>query len=339
MSGNNTLAMKGYCELMFQGSLQAGLPGSGHAVALLSETLSEEIGQLERPLIADDYREWDSERGLRSIGGDLVMELDPWTIGTGLKAVFGACTTTSGTPTANDKTHVFSEQNSYHAEGVPLEPFAVRMGRQTGSQYVYEDQFGNQLALNWANGEFVKGTISAIGGHLINSFDTESAPTYPTKAYTPPANWSQVSLSIFGATPNQVRSIDFTMNNQLEAVPTLNNKDYATWADRTGPRQVRVNMTVRVGPAFFSSLHASYLSNSGMAVSINTKFDANGQRLLISVPEFRIDTWPHNMGGPGPQELSLSGRGLFNVGLGYAALATLVNHSFDLSTYGNGAVS
>ena len=331
------LGLQGYLGLAFQSAVGTTQTSSIHWLPILSETLTEDIAVLESRELRTRYNEPLVQQGLRAVAGDVIMEVDPHTIGALLHAAYGRTDTTSDT---GKQLHQFIETTSAFSERAPLQPFTVIVHRDVGSAFHYYDMYADQLTLDFSVDEYVKATLSLTGG----AFKQAAAVTtsfYP-EALSPKIPWTACSMSLAGAAEDRFTSFQWKMENNIEVKGTLSSSYSPTRAKRSDFRKQRVSATME-----FENLTEfdKWRSNSAQGCTINA-LTADGSYLRLILDALRWDTLPANISGPGAISVGVGGRCENHVGNSRASTAwvnvtstALLNSNSGWLTYGNGSVA
>jgi len=324
------LGMMSYVKLSFQNALNGVNTTSGHWFPFVSESVSEDRAKMESKQNRFRYNEPNSRFGLRTVGGDLVVEVDPLTIGAMFMGALGTCVTTSA---STHKDHLFTEANSHYGEGLPIQPFKLDIYRDCGSHDVYKNLFANSLTMKFAHGEFLGATMGVIGGN--HETGAPVTPSFYTEVLAPKLDFTQCSMQIKGAAIDDFTSLEIQILNNLEARPTLNGREYPTRWRRSNFRQWRVTGAFdMVDRVLWDEWDASSSSPLAVAVAYSPT-----NALTIEIPDFEFDTLGGNVGGQGVANASFTGRAKHDTVTGKAGSALLRNTDYDMDTYGAGTIA
>lgn len=323
------LGLNAYFGIGFQSSEGVVQTGSVHWFRAVSDTLGEQIAVLESQALQNRYAEPQARQGLRTIAGELVVEAGPFELGALLHAALGKTVTTSGT---GIKTHLITETASAFTIRKALQPFTVFKYTDQGTGFQLQDCNANELALTFANGEFVKATLSVVGG--VFSHAAILTPSYTAEPINQPFDFSTFSAQIGGTAYDYHSNLELKISNNLEARHTLNGKVYPSRLKRTGYRQVRISSTME-----WEDLTQYDAWRAATKQTFAAHVFQNSNRLTILGGSLRWDEFPTPVGGPGPLEVSAAGRLEYNVGSANVLQVTVLANSQTWSTYGNGSVA
>jgi len=348
--GRAGVGVAGYVGLAFQGSggyanVQAT---SVHWMPMISESIKANNEVMRSGTMRASYEETEPEFGLRSVGGDVVMEVDAVTVGALLKAAMGACATAI-TSATGIRTHLFKAVNSatLFSPWTPMQPFTLFIGRDVGSQFVYHDCIANTLELSFANGEFNKATMGVLGlgGIMVAS---EMAPVYPLESAVPKQSWIANSVAYNGAAANFVQNMTFKLDNKIEVRPTLTSSNNALRMKRAGFREIRISGNLEFEDATEAQ---KWESGSAQMLELQARANAAGnQTLQLRAYRMKYDDFTANIGGPGAITAAFEASAVYNTSSGAALTALVTVYSSagvgsgtgtptGWATYGDGAIS
>lgn len=281
-------------------------------IEALSENLTDTRDRFETRNIVGRMTEPDDEAGIRRVAGDIVFQAHPVTIGHFLKASLG---TQSGTIVLSGFlwTNDFTPGQTDFDTVFPRQPFTFEINRDVTSAQQYSGVCCSKLELSVAPNQEVRCTTSWIGVSALNIAKT--TPTYPgspLRGFT----FDTASLSVGGATNALFESFTFSIDNQFEGVPTLNNSTFIRTMRRTSAPMIRVS-----GNLAFENIteYTNFVSNPQTEqrfVCSVTRSDSF--RMVIDVPRVVYSAFPLGMGGRGRQVVTFEGMGRYHVGSGMA---------------------
>jgi hypothetical protein len=233
--------LKGYLGLSFQGDLTGQGPSSAHFLPFVSESITEQIPRIDSAELRFTPDEGYSKQGLRTVAGDIVLEVTPMNLAIAAYAAMGGLVTDSH----NDYfTHKLTMTNSSVVTGgAPVPSFTAFVGRDVSCANAYWNCVATGLTLDIANGEIAKMTLSLIGGAGVG--DAVLTPTFNdvASAHIP---WNSCSIQLSGAALCEASQFSINIANQLEFRPTICNSAYATSIKRSGFRQVRLLSLIHI---------------------------------------------------------------------------------------------
>ena len=322
------LGLKSFCGLAFQESMGVVQTTSVHWARMLSNGIAEDIGVLEGQRLQGRYNEGLARQGQRTIAGDLVFEPDMHTLAACLHAVLGVTATTSAT---NSAVHAITETASAFHPKYAVQPFAALCGYDVGTGFTFYNLAANQLTLDFAAGEFVKATLNCIGGYA--SHNAEYTTAFPASPIAEAADWSTVSLSLAGTAVDFVSQMQITLMNNLVHRPTLDATPYPGRVKREGFRQARFTATLE-----FEDLGEYTKWRAETTQTMALHFTRGLDTATLYAGRMRYDSFPMTPDGPGPINISVSGRFEHNSSSGDAFQASILTWSYGMDSVGNGTV-
>lgn len=227
---------KSHVAICFQNSFGTLNTSSLHHL----QHLEESVGLNIPPLIDESARgvfdEGDGYAGARTVDGDLSINAKSIPLGVLLKGAFGNPTTV----TSNTMyTHTFKPAQSDFDDFSASVPITfLKHLDDAGSAHLFYDLNITTLELGCTNGEFMTARASFVGGKEQQIADI--AASYPTgKRFT----WDSSSLELGGAANADFRSLTITVNENIEAMHTLNGSAYPSRNKRTAQRTIEVSGT------------------------------------------------------------------------------------------------
>lgn len=296
------------------------LTASWFGVPIASETVLHNIAQLDEANMRGRYGESPNFEGLTTISGDLTMNPHFLEIGHFLLAICGreAQTTQAG---SGFTVHDFSPNPTAGFDdgfcvGVP---YVFSFDRDQALAWQIQDVQVNQLEITINQSELVSATASIIG--RINSLDALVTPTYRA----PNSVWAfhQASVSLGGAAAVDFQNMVITLNRQIEGIATLDGSKVISRYEATGPYQARATGSIDIRT---QSTWAEFIDQGEAALSINLAMDStSGPNLNMILPQFKYETLPINIDGPGRTISAFTGRGNWDTSSNTAIIYQLTN--------------
>jgi hypothetical protein len=315
--------MNAHLGISFQQSFGTSFQDSMHYFPLISESLTEGIPEVESEAVRGRYEAGDSFEGMHEYAGDVVFDGHPILLGKMLKAWFGQ---SSGTLADSHYTHEFSPILQDFDNLSALPPMSIEIYRDAGSAHLFSDMLCNQLVIEIAHGAIVKATASMIGANSEKI--VKSVPSFlPGSDYI----FDQASFSFQGSNNGGIdimQNMSVTLNNQLEAVGTLNSTRRPSRIKRSGFRMIEISGTM----LFENDDEPDHFLNSAQQRVVTTltgqiidSVAAVRASLEMDFPSFRYTEIPPQTGGPGLQTISFGAKAKYNVGSATMAKFTMVN--------------
>ena len=293
---------------------------SNFTVPFVSESLIHAIDLLASEGIRASLVEPDVVVGPERAEGDIVMEIHPTNIGHFLRGVFGQASSTNLTSDGLlvDYTHTFNFRLSDFDPCVtPLPPYTVTIFRGIEEAFQFSDTMFPRLELNIEAGALVRATVGA----MARTTSLIADPGFSFEEFTP-WTWVVASASIAGVGVDFIEQLTVTVETPIEGILALGSRRFTKFA-RTAFATVRAS-----GRIDLCNLdeYDQFVSQSERRLFVFLNETTNsGPTLLIDIPNFRYETLPIAVAGPGRVTVDFTARGVFNVGSGEALSITLVN--------------
>lgn len=273
--------------------------------------LSESINVDKPPLIEQNLRgvfdEGAHHDGLNTIVGTLEVEASAIPVGVMMKSVLGnPATVASGT----FFTHTFKPRTADFDDLCANVPITIEKFTDVGSADLYSNMTGTMLTLSIANGEFVKCAVDFVGGDVTQQVDT--AESFPTdKLWT----WDATSVSIGGVAKPEIMDMTLTLNENLEAMGTLDATKTPSRIKRTGFRVLEIAGTLKFDNAleydeFLLQSERELIVHFEGVTGVSSGFN---EALTIKTPLLRHVDFKPAAGGPGEIEVGFSSKGVYSV--------------------------
>lgn len=282
-----------------------GTPVTPTAFAkFMSETLTGTIDRFETDNAYGGFFAPDDQAGVNRYAGDIALAANAETAGLLLHAGFGAVTTTTVLTTF--KSHVFQAAVADVSSLNPLPAYTLEVFRDVTSAQQYAGCVMSQMQIQGQINQDVRFTTSWLAKNVLNKARIAAASvTYPTSPVSP-FTFDTASLSLFpvgstAAAVDYIEAFNITINNNLEAIPTLNNTTQVAKIRRANPFDVTFSATVGFDDI---TEYNRFLNQTEMAFKINVT-RANSFSMLIDIPRAIYTAFP----------LSIPGRGRLTVGL------------------------
>lgn len=306
--------------ISFQNSFGTSFTDSMHWL----EAITEEVGLDKPPLIAEGNRgifdEGEHYEGPNTVTGDINIEASPISIGALLKAALGEPSTSVVDSVYQ---HIFKPNTSDFDEKCAMPPFTMhKYLDEGGSASLFYDLNANNLEINMANGSLLTAKIGVVGGNFSQL--SPLTASYPTDRI-----WSfdQSSVSLAAAAVDEIVDLTITIENNIEAMHTLNASKYPSRIKRTAHRAVNVSGTMKFDN---QDEYQEFLSQSERNLTVAFLGDTevssgHYEELTAILPLNRHTEYKPTIGGAGEIEVSFSSKGVYSVDSATAIQFTLVN--------------
>lgn len=305
--------------ISFQDSFGTSQQDSIFWIPKLSENISKEIPQLVEQNLKGIFDEGAHYEGPHSINGPIETEANPVSVGVLLKCVMGEPATVNSDSLY---THTFKPRTSDWDSKAANVPVTIEKYLGVGSADLFYDMNGTSLTLSVTNGELMKGSVEFVGGS--NSQQANSAASYPTNKLW---SWDTSSVSIGGSGKSEIMDMTITLNEQLEAMHTLDATKTPSRIKRTGFRTVEVSGTLKFDNAdeyqqFLDQSEREMIIHFEGVTAVQSGYN---EALTITLPSLRWIEDKPAAGGPGEIEVGVTGKGVYNVGSATAMEVVLYN--------------
>jgi hypothetical protein len=287
-------------------------------VPVTKESLALSIAQQLDPAMYGRFGESPRYSGKRDPAGALDFVPLPTFFGTLLYAACGRDSVTSG---AGIQTHKFRPLDVADWDAnIALPPFSILVNRDVGSAALYYDMAANELNLDVANGELVKGSIGWIGGKYADNAKVAAVFPAAEKEWT----WDTFSAS-YGGQPLNMRKFSLKLLNDLEAIFWLGNSVYPALIKRKGAVKVSGQFTLQF-QTYSHFYDFSVQSQPGRQLLLNFLSTVASPSLLkLDLPQTRLMKYAPAIAGPGVLDVAVDYVGEYNVGSSYQLEWTLTN--------------
>ena len=310
--------------LAFQNSFgTAAAVGSLHHLP----TLNTNIGLSQDELISQNlngrFDESDAASGRRRYGGQWEGEAQPQALGALITSVINDPThVDSGAGLA---TYTWKPRTSDFDSNVAHRPvsFYKWLVEADSAAYFY-DLVGTRLEFTISEGGFLLARTAYVGGKF-SAVASQSLTAENTRRWP----WNTTSLSLGGSANANFRNLTIVHDEALEELFTLDGTLTTNRVKRRNPRTIRVNGTlVFENPTEFDNFmnettQAFVLTLQNTAVAIQSGYY---NTLKIDIPQFKWLQFNPPVSGPGPVEVSFTGKGEYK-----ATSATMVQYTLQNS--------
>ena len=308
----------GHIQVSQQNSFGVMGVASLTAVPIITEGVVETIGDLVETGMRARHMAGPSHEGPHAVAGPINMEPLPEQMGRFLGAACGFLATTI-VDSAN--IHKFAPLvSSDRMEHIPFIPLTVVIDRDVGSADAYLDMVVNALTFEMANSQLLTMNVDMLG--TTRQGIAGAAPTYPVGL---PWVWDQASMSIGGVGIEEIVSLTWNHNNNLEQFWTHAGSKSPQRIRRTGFVEVTVEATILMTTAVHSHLHSLFLAKSENQILINYHGITSPGSIRFDMPQARTNTYAWNIAGPGQIEATMQFMAKFDETSSYLVEYTLTN--------------
>lgn len=269
---------------------------------IVSESISHNIEEVVREAIHGVVDEPASLAGLETIAGDIVVEVQPETIGYLLRSALGAPETTG---VEAPYTHTFTPVQTDFAAKCALPPYSLEIHRDLEQAFQFAGCVVNNLQFSWGVDQKILRCTASILGKSV----TLIAKTTPEFETSNPFTWEQATYKTGSplAAVDTLTAIQITVNNNLEAVATLNNTNEISRIRRNGFRTVEIQFTFEVEDLTEYNKFKAQSENA-----FEFEFTSGDNKIKFDLPKVRYTSYPLGVGGPGRLTVAVAGKAKYD---------------------------
>ncbi len=269
---------------------------------IVSESVSHNIEEIVREANRGIVDEPASLEGLNTIAGDIVVEVQPQTIGYLLRSALGAPVTTEA---AAPYTHTFTPVQTDFAAKCALPPYTLEVHRDLEQAFQFAGCVVNNLQFTWGVDQKILRCTASILGKSV----TLISKTSPEFEAANPFTWEQATYKSGSplAAIDTLTAIQITVNNNLEAVATLNNTKEISRIRRNGFRTVEVQFTFEVEDL---TEYNRFKAQSENAFAF--EFVSDDNKIKFDLPKVRYTSFPLGVSGPGRLTVAVAGKAKYD---------------------------
>lgn len=287
--------------------------GSLHFIPIIEESVGINIPELADENMRGVFEEGDNYGGARTADGEISARAQAIPFGAMLSSIMERTAVSSVNGLT---THTFKPRATDFDDFCANQPTTVYKYMQTGSAQQFYNMTGNMLELSIAHSELAMAKVGFIGGNYQQIANV--AATYPTgKKF----GWDVCSVTLGGSNIDYIRNLTVTMEENLEAVHTVNGSKYPWAIKRTDFRTIAVGGTLRFKD---QTEYQAFLAQSEREMEINF-MNVSSEVIRITLPTMLWNELKPVAGGPGAVEVSVSGKAKYSVNSAVSMQVTLVN--------------
>jgi hypothetical protein len=240
--------------------------------------------------------------GMETIAGDIVIEVQPQTIGYLLRSALGA-PVVSGAEAPY--VHTFTPVQSDFAAKCALPPYSLEVHRDLASAFQFAGCVVNNIQFAWGVDQKILRCTASILGKSVTLI-TKTTPSFEAAN---PFTWEQGTYKTGNplAAIDTLNAIQITLNNSLEAVATLNNTNEISRIRRNGFRTVAVQFTFEVEDLTEYNKFAAQSENA-----FEFEFTSGDDKIKFDLPKVRYTSYPLAVGGPGRLTVAVAGKAKYD---------------------------
>ncbi len=293
---------------------------SYHGFGFVSEDMGLEVDEVISQNLTGLFEEGAVYQGINRINGTIEFELTPRNLGMALAMVVNhsPVEATSGSV----KTRTFLPNTQDFSATLVKAPISIykQFSDANSAELFYDCQLG-QLELTLAQGALTRGRATVNGGTRlptgIGSADVRPVTSDVGRLFP----WNVASISYGGAAVQNFSELTVSLNENIDALYTMNGTLAPFKYTRTSFREVTVNGTFFLTDRTFLNNFVTDTQARLLIYMINTRtaiqsgyFDS----LLVDVPQAKVTAFKPGASGPGEVSVSVSMRGVADPNSNYA---------------------
>lgn len=282
------------------------------------EVISQNLtGRFEQGAIYD---------GVSRVDGSFECEPEPWSLAAILMAgVNNATAVTSGSL----KTFTFFPRTQDYSSLFCNEPISIyKQFSDSNSAELYFDSQVGQVEFSITQGQLAIARATVVGGARVLT----GIGSLGINLHTADAQrlwlWDVASISYNGSALSQATEMTVTLNENIEALYSLNGTLSPYKYARSGFREVSVS-----GTMYFTERDVlnDFVAGTQRRLTVamrNTRYQIQSgyyPTFEIDVPQLKITQFKPSATGPGEVAVSFTGRGVTDANSNYAVKFTLIN--------------
>lgn len=309
------------------GGTAVSQPTSYHALAFLNHDIGLEKEELISQNLIGRFEQGAVFDGTARVRGSIEFECTPRNLGAMLAACvnYSPATATSGSV----KTYTFLPNTVDYDSTYVKAPFTIydQLTDANSAEQFYDCQFG-QLDLTFSQGQFMKGKATVAAG-------ARSANGVGSANIVPPAAdvsqlwpWNVASISMGGSAVSNYSDITVSLNENVDAIYTINGTLAPFKYTRTAAREVTANGTLYVNDRALLNAFAAATLQRLLITAVDTGSSIQSgyyDTLVIDIPQFKLTQFKLTRNGPGEVAVNFTGRGTLDPSSAYAVQYTLLN--------------
>lgn len=300
--------------------------GSFHHIALISEDVGLEKDEVISQNLTGRFEQGATYDGVSKIAGTLECEVTPKALGALLTSVLG---TPASVSSGSLRTLTFFPSTGDYSATIIQQPFTIykQFADASSAEHYFDCQF-SQLDFRFAQGQLLSVRAGVPGGSRAANGVGSLGITLDTADLSLGMTWDTTSISYGGTAVGAFSDITVSLNENIDALYTVNGTLAPYKFTRTGFREVTVN-----GTMYFDSRSAynDFVSGTQRQLLINatakkTQIQSGYYAsLTLDVPQLKITQFKPGASGPGEVSVSFTGRGVIDPNSNYTFKAVLVN--------------
>ena len=306
-------------------------PGSFHHFPFINEDIGLEKDEVISQNLTGRFEQGATYGGINRITGVIEYEPTPKAVGMALTAVMKQPTSVSS---ADLRTYTFFPRTQDFSSTIINEPCTVykQWSDASSAECYFDVQFG-QLEFTFTQGQLLRSRMTCAGGSRMFNGVGSMGIVLDSTDLGMNWRWDVASVSYGGAAVANYSEVTVSINENLDALYTLNGTLSPYKFTRTTFREVTVQGTMYFADRNVLNDFASDAQRRLIITARNTLTAIQSgyyPTLEIDVPQLKITQFKPGNTGPGEVAVSFTGRGVIDSSSNYVLKVTLIN------TYGAG---
>jgi hypothetical protein len=302
-------------------------PTSYHAMGFVSHDIGLEKEEVISQNLIGRFEQGATYSGASKVNGTIEFEATPRNLLTalGLAVSHVPATVNSG----SIRSWTFLPNTVDYDSSYIKAPWSMysQFSDSNSADLFYDMQFG-QLDFVISQGQFTRGRLQCVGGNRVAT-GVGSANIVPDASDAGRLfPWNVASISYSGAALQTMSDVTVSLNENIDALYTINASLAPFKYTRTGFREVTVNGTFYMTDRsilnnFTGEVQARLLIT--LVSTIAAVQSGYYNTLTIDVPQLKITQFKPAVSGPGEVSVPFTGRGVIDPSSSYALQLTLIN--------------
>ncbi len=322
-------AKVGFARQTFPGSyaIATSVPGSFHAMGFVSHNIGLEKDELISQNLIGRFEQGATYSGASRVNGTLEFEATPRNLLTalGLACAHVPATVNSGSV----RNWTFLPNTVDYDSSYVKAPWTMysQFSDSNSADLFYDMQFG-QLDFVLSQGQFTRGRLQCVGGNRVST-GVGSANVVPDAGDAGRLfPWNVCSISYGGSALATMSEVTVSLNENIDALYTINASLAPFKYTRTGFREVTVNGTFYMTDRSMLNNFVNETQGRLLITLISTIAAVQSgyyNLMTIDVPQLKVTQFKPAVSGPGEVQVPFTGRGVIDPTSNYALQFQLVN--------------
>jgi len=299
--------------------------GSFHGFALTSEDVGLEKDELISENLIGRFEQGATYDGINRITGTIDFEVTPRNLLTALAMAVNWSPPVLAS-SGSLRVHEFMPNTADFDATYVKAPFTMykQFSDSNSAEQFFDLQFGG-LTLAFGQGQFLNGTLTLAGG-ARSPTGVGSANILPDAGDVGRLfPWNVSSISLGGAALTAQSEISVSLNENMDALYTINGTLAPFKYTRTGFREVTVQGTFYMVDRAMLNDFVAGTQKRLLITAMNTLASVQSgyfNTLTVDVPQLKITAFKPGASGPGEVSVSFTGRGVIDPSSNYSLRIT-----------------